>query len=120
MFIAMNRFKVILGREKAFEEMWLQRESHLHKRPGFVAFHLLRGPVREDYALYSSHTTWANKTRFEEWTKSEEFAAAHKNAHRGAAFMAGPAEFEGFEVAMSIYAPSETPSTETPGTEAAA
>lgn len=109
MFIAMNRFKVIAGREKEFEEMWLSRESHLHKRPGFVAFHLLRGPNRGDHTLYSSHTTWASRARFEEWTHSEEFAAAHRNAHRSAGFMAGPAEFEGFDVAMSIFAPSSTP-----------
>ena len=60
MFIAMNRFKVIKGEEKAFEHVWLSRETHLEKVPGFIEFHLLRGPERDDHTLYSSHTVWAN------------------------------------------------------------
>jgi heme-degrading monooxygenase HmoA len=46
MFIAMNRFKVIKGSEAAFENVWLSRDSHLEKVPGFVEFHLLKGPER--------------------------------------------------------------------------
>ena len=42
MFIAMNRFKVIEGCEAAFEQVWLSRDSHLDKVPGFVEFHLPR------------------------------------------------------------------------------
>jgi len=42
MFIAMNRFKVIRGCETAFEQVWLSRDSHLDKVPGFVEFHLPR------------------------------------------------------------------------------
>ena len=38
MFIAMNRFKVIKGSEAAFESVWLSRDSHLDKVPGFVEF----------------------------------------------------------------------------------
>ena len=56
MFIAMNRFKVVKGEEKAFEDMWLNRESHLDTVPGFVEFHMLKGPERDDHTLYSSHT----------------------------------------------------------------
>jgi heme-degrading monooxygenase HmoA len=53
MFIAMNRFKVIKGSEAAFENVWLSRDSHLEKVPGFVEFHLLRGPEAEDHTLYA-------------------------------------------------------------------
>jgi heme-degrading monooxygenase HmoA len=56
MFIAMNRFKVIKGEESAFEALWLARESHLDRVPGFLEFHMLRGPERDDHVLYSSHT----------------------------------------------------------------
>lgn len=105
MFIAMNRFRVALGREAEFEEMWRNRESHLPKRPGFLAFHLLRGPSRDDHTLFSSHTTWTGRNRFDDWTKSEEFVAGHRNAHRFADFMVGPAEFEGFEVAHTVVGP---------------
>ena len=44
MFIAMNRFKVLKEEAGDFEAMWLGRESHLEKNPGFVEFHMLKGP----------------------------------------------------------------------------
>jgi hypothetical protein len=65
MFIAMNRFKVIKGSEAAFESVWLSRDSHLDKVPGFVEFHLLKGPEAEDHTLYASHTVWKNRATFE-------------------------------------------------------
>ena len=48
MFIAMNRFRVTKGSESAFEHVWLSRDSYLDKVPGFVEFHLLRGPEADD------------------------------------------------------------------------
>jgi Antibiotic biosynthesis monooxygenase len=53
MFIAMNRFRVKKGSEDAFEKVWLGRDTYLDRVPGFLEFHLLKGP--EDYTLYSSH-----------------------------------------------------------------
>jgi len=76
MFIAMNRFRVKRGAEEAFEKVWLSRDSYLDRVPGFVEFHLLKGPEAEDHTLYSSHTVWQSKAAFEAWTKSEEFRAA--------------------------------------------
>ena len=80
MFIAMNRFRVKRGAEEAFEKVWLSRDSYLDRVPGFVEFHLLKGPEAEDHTLYSSHTVWQSKAAFEAWTKSEEFRAAHARA----------------------------------------
>jgi len=80
MFIAMNRFRVAKGSEAAFEQVWLSRDSHLDKVPGFVEFHLLKGPEAEDHTLYASHTIWENRAVFEAWTKSEAFRAAHSRA----------------------------------------
>jgi heme-degrading monooxygenase HmoA len=71
MFIAMNRFRVKKGSEEDFEKVWLSRDSHLDKVPGFVEFHLLRGPEHDDFTLYASHTIWQNRATFEAWTKSE-------------------------------------------------
>ncbi len=56
MFIAMNRFKVVKGEEGAFEAVWRSRKSRLDEMPGFRAFHLLRGPERDDHVLYASHS----------------------------------------------------------------
>ena len=41
MFIAMNRFRVAKGSEAAFEQVWISRDSHLDKVPGFVSPSLL-------------------------------------------------------------------------------
>jgi heme-degrading monooxygenase HmoA len=46
MFIAMNRFKVSKGTEAAFEQVWLSRDTHLDKVPGFVEFESER--IRQD------------------------------------------------------------------------
>jgi len=106
MYIAMNRFKVTPGSEAAFEELWASRDSHLPEVPGFVEFHLLRGPRRDDHVLYSSHTIWADHAAFEGWTRSEAFRAAHRNAGghgRGdAPLYLGHPEFEGFEVVQTV------------------
>ena len=39
MFIAMNRFKIVLGKEKEFEEVWKNRDTHLNDVHGFKEFH---------------------------------------------------------------------------------
>ena len=100
MFIAMNRFKVRKGSEDAFENVWLTRESHLDRMPGFVEFHLLKGPEADDHTLYSSHTLWDSRSQFEAWTKSDEFRAAHARAGNdstGSLYLEHP-RFEGFEI----------------------
>ena len=68
MFIAMNRFKVLKGSEDDFEQVWLSRETHLEDVPGFVEFHLLKGPERDDHVLYASHSIWRSHDDFEAWT----------------------------------------------------
>ncbi len=102
MFIAMNRFRVKLDQCEAFEKVWTSREIYLDQVPGFRVFHLLKGPVAEDHALYSSHTVWESKSAFEAWTQSEAFRKAHANAgaHRG--LYEGPPQFEGFEVIQEV------------------
>ena len=102
MFIAMNRFKVLKGEEAAFEQVWLSRETHLDRVPGFVEFHMLRGPERDDHVLYSSHTVWANRQLFQDWTNSEAFRAAHRGAGQNRPLYLGPPEFEGFEVIQTV------------------
>ena len=104
MFIAMNRFQVAKGAERDFEHMWTSRDSHLHAVPGFVEFHLLRGPDREDHVLYASHTVWRSREAFEAWTRSEAFRMAHRDAggERPRSLYLGHPEFEGFEVIQTI------------------
>ena len=92
------------GSEDAFEKVWLGRDSYLDSVPGFLEFHLLKGPEEEDYTLYSSHTVWQSKRAFEEWTKSEQFRASHARAGNettGPLYLEHP-KFEGFEVRQTI------------------
>lgn len=107
MYIAMNRFKVRKDAIQEFEQRWLTRESYLHELDGFLGFHMLRGPEREDYALYSSHTTWSSFTNFESWTRSEQFRTSHKRANSGTPLILDHPEFEGFEVFQTISGPSQ-------------
>lgn len=100
MFIAMNRFQVKRGSEAEFERVWRERDTHLDALPGFKEFHLLRGPEHEDHTLYSSHTVWATRAHFEDWTKSEAFRLAHKNAGQNKVLYLGHPNFEGFEVVL--------------------
>ena len=97
MFVAMNRFKVVKGQESAFEAVWTGRETRLPEMPGFVSFHLLRGPAAEDHVLYASHTIWESRGAFEAWTRSEQFREAHKDAGKNKPLYLGPPAFEGFD-----------------------
>ncbi|EGV31966.1 Antibiotic biosynthesis monooxygenase [Thiorhodococcus drewsii AZ1] len=80
MFLAMNRFRIARGHEETFIELWRNRESHLDQVPGFLRFHLLKGPETEEYTLFSSFSEWESEQAFEDWTRSEAFRAAHANA----------------------------------------
>ena len=102
MFIAMNRFKVKKGCEPDFEHVWASRDTHLHQVPGFVEFHLLKGPEHDDYTLYASHTVWQSRATFEAWTRSEAFRAAHSRAGENKPLYLEHPNFEGFEVRQTV------------------
>jgi heme-degrading monooxygenase HmoA len=104
MFVAMNRFAVTKGSEAEFERLWLGRDTHLREVPGFVEFHLLRGPERDDHVLYASHSIWRSKAAFEAWTRSEAFRKAHAQAGTAKPLYLGHPEFEGFEVLQTLAA----------------
>jgi heme-degrading monooxygenase HmoA len=101
-FIAMNRFKVVPGSQADFEEVWTTRDTHLREVPGFITFHLLRGPDRDDHTLYSSHSIWRSRADFEAWTRSEAFRLAHHTAGSNKPLYLGHPEFEGFEVLQTV------------------
>ena len=99
-FIAMNRFKIVIGRESDFEDIWQNRETHLDDVKGFQKFNLLKGSTSEEYTLYTSHSTWDSKTDFENWKKSEAFRKAHSGGGQHQGIYLGHPEFEGFEVIL--------------------
>ena len=100
MFIAMNRFRIALGFEAGFEELWRQRDSHLSEVDGFVSFALLKGPRRDDHTLYASHTTWESKAAFEAWTRSDYFRKAHAQRSAPKGTYLGHPDLELFEAVL--------------------
>ena len=104
MYIGMNRLRIPPENEDAFRDRWLGREVHLHTVPGFISFQLLAGPRSDECILYASHTVWQSHAAFENWTRSEEFRAAHASAGTKKPLMIGPPVFEGFEVVQNIIA----------------
>ena len=98
MYIAMNRFQIVTGKEKIFEQLWKNRETYLESVKGFKSFNLIKGEANETFTLYASHSIWSSKDAFTNWTKSEAFRKAHKNAGSNRNIYIGHPKFEGFEV----------------------
>jgi heme-degrading monooxygenase HmoA len=97
MFIAMNRFRIARGREQDFIDLWKKRESYLDGVPGFQDFHLLQGATFDDHALFASHSVWASRQAFEDWTHSEAFRKAHAGAGASKGIYLGHPQLELFE-----------------------
>lgn len=98
MYVAMNRFKIKLGCEQDFIDIWKSRDSYLDTVPGFQSFNLLRGASNEEFTLFASHSLWATKQDFVNWTESEAFRKAHAGAGgKSKDIYLGPPQFEGFE-----------------------
>lgn len=102
MFIAMNRFRVQSGQEDVFERVWTERDTQLRDVPGFVEFHLLRGPGDDEHTLFASHTVWVSRAAFEDWTRSPAFREAHRSAGDHTGLYLGHPQFEGFEVVQTV------------------
>jgi heme-degrading monooxygenase HmoA len=100
MFIAMNRFRIALGKEDEFVELWSKRESYLDGVPGFKQFHLLRGPTDEECTLFASHSVWESRAAFEAWTYSEAFRKAHAGAGVAKGVYLGHPRLEVFEAVL--------------------
>lgn len=102
MYLTMNRFKVKLGHEQEFEEVWAGRDSQLTRVPGFRGFRLLRGEEHEGYRLYASHTLWDSEQAFRDWTRSEAFRTAHGSAGDHRDIYLGPPVLETFRSVQSV------------------
>lgn len=104
MYLAMNRFTVPEEHAAAFEALWLSRDSKLAELPGFVAFHMLKGPAADSDILYASHTMWESEDHFRAWTRSAQFRTAHGRAGDTRQLYRGTPQFEGFVAIQHITA----------------
>ena len=98
MYYALNQFRIGAGRGGEFEERWRNRDSFLDEVPGYVAFHLVKGPDDDEgNHLYASFTTWESKQAFTAWTESKAFAKAHAQGKTAPGVVLGPPRFQGWE-----------------------
>ena len=68
-------------------------------RPGFVEFHLLKGPEAEDHTLYaSSHTVWENRSV----TNQRRSAPCIVGQENNKPLYLYQPQFEGFEVRQTV------------------
>jgi heme-degrading monooxygenase HmoA len=98
MFVAMNRFRVNEGFEEGFETVWRTRQRLVNGEPGFITFSLLRGETAAAITPYISHSVWASKQAFVDWTNSEAFVNAHRDARSPQGTLDGHPEYAGYEV----------------------
>ena len=100
MYIAMNRFKIIKGKENSFEQIWTNRSSYLGETKGFKSFNLVKGSESKEYTLYASHSVWESQLDFRNWVKSDAFRKAHSDTEKNKNLYIGYPEFEGFIVVL--------------------
>lgn len=80
MFVAMNRITVNEGRGPDLERAFADRNKYVEGTPGFIAFHVLRP---EKGNTYISMSMWENRSDFEAWMRSPNFAASHQHHMEG-------------------------------------
>ena len=88
-------------KEKIYSQthhLYFVRYTYLKDVIGFKEFHLIKGETNNEFSLYASHSVWSSKEDFINWTKSESFRLAHKNAGQHKDLYLGAPNFEGFEV----------------------
>lgn len=98
MYLVMNKFKIKLGHEDEFEQIWKNRDSKLHTIAGFVEFKLLKGETTDKFTIFSSHVLWNSKEEFEAWTKSDAFKESHKRADNSMSLHVAHPDLECYDV----------------------
>jgi heme-degrading monooxygenase HmoA len=100
MYVVMNRFRIVEGKEGAFEASWRERESHLKDFEGFQRFALLKNDEAAGGTVeYISHTTWTDRAAFENWRASQQFNRAHGGA-QVQGVIAGPPQVSAYEAVL--------------------
>nr|CRH05793.1 Putative antibiotic biosynthesis monooxygenase [Candidatus Magnetococcus massalia] len=106
MIVVMNRIPVKSEHHESFEERFKNRAGLVDKSPGFIRNVVLR-PMKETSDYHVIMTFWESEQHFMDWTQSESFREAHKNAGSNPEIYKGPNVFEMFE-AVSVAERRET------------
>jgi len=113
MIVVTNRIPVAPGWEEKFEDRFQKRAHLVDESPGFIRNEVHRprpmkvdratgqwSPDPDKAAFYEVKTWWDSFEDFTAWTKSESFAAAHRDRPPKEMF-AGPNALEIHEVFLS-------------------
>lgn len=101
MYIVANRVPVAPGWEDTFEERFRNRAGQVEQQAGFVRMQVLK-PDTPD-TPFVVLTTWQDRAAFENWLKSEDFKAAHRNPMPKEAFN-GEGRIEAYEAIITAEA----------------
>jgi heme-degrading monooxygenase HmoA len=73
----MNVVHVKEESKEAFEQQFLNRESHVHRAEGFAGFELLRRDRDGEYIVLSR---WESNEAFQAWVNGDLFKKSHRHA----------------------------------------
>lgn len=99
MFMASNQFRVVRGREAAFEAAWAETSARLSGAKGLIGLRFDKGRELNEHVLYFAVTIWESEMRFLEWRRHELYGGclSPRNVHAGLA----PSRLEGFATQQS-------------------
>lgn len=80
MVTVMNVVQVDEDRREQFEQVFIERESHVAKAPGFLSFELLRRE-RDGLGEYVVSSRWESEDAFNAWLESDNFKRSHRHAN---------------------------------------
>lgn len=113
MIVVTNRIPVSEGHEADFEDRFKKRVHLVDRSPGFIRNEVHRPrpmkfdhesgkfvPDPDEQGYYEVKTWWRSMDDFENWTKSEAFAEAHRNRPPKEMF-SGPSKLVVHEVFLS-------------------
>lgn len=90
MFVALSRFTVANGMEKAVTDAFVARPHHVDHVPGFVRMEVLnpKGKPEEFWLM----TWWQNEAAFDVWHRSHAYHDSHAGIPKGLKLLPGSTE----------------------------
>ncbi len=98
MFVATNRLRTRKGHGQELEDRF-RGHGGVERQSGFLGFELWRLDKEAEHEEYLVVTHWESKEAHHQWTRSQEFRAAHAGSRPD--FLLGTGEFSSYEVRLA-------------------
>ncbi|MEK8126110.1 antibiotic biosynthesis monooxygenase [Methylocystis sp. IM4] len=97
--MASNQFRVVRGREAAFEAAWAETSARLSGVTGLIGFRFDKGKELHQHVLYFAVAIWESEMSFLEWRRHELYGGCLSvgSVHAGLA----PSRLEEFDATIS-------------------